>query len=246
MGRRTVLLVVAALVAALGTTAVLLYVKNVNDRALKNASPVQVLVAKDRIPAGTSAGDAESRGLLKLQEIQRSAVPPTALSSIDTIRNFVALSDIFAGEEILSVKFGPTSAVVSLPVPAGKLGISLQLGDPQRVAGFVTPGSEVAVFLTYTPPAQPGQATPNVPTTRLLLTRVTVIAVGPTAFRPTSNPGKANTEPVPTAILTLALSQKDAEKLILGQSTGSLYFGLLTSDSQVGFSPGVDQRGLFG
>lgn len=246
MGRRTVLLVVAVVVATLGTTAIFLYVKGVDDRALKNASPVSVLVAKDRIPAGTSAAEAERRGLLKLQDIQRSAVPATALSSIATIRDFVALSDIFAGEEILSVKFGPTQNVASLPLPSGKLGISLQLGDPQRVAGFVNPGSEVAIFLTYTPVLAPGQAGPAFPTTRLLLRRITVIAVGPTTNRPATAPGKANTEAVPTAILTLALTQREAEKIILAQSTGALYFGLLTADSKVGTSAGVDQRQLFG
>jgi pilus assembly protein CpaB len=45
MGRRTMLLVAAFVVAALGTTLVFLYVNGVNDRAVADQKQVRVLVA---------------------------------------------------------------------------------------------------------------------------------------------------------------------------------------------------------
>ena len=58
MGRRTILLIAAVVVAAVGTGLIFAYVNGVNDRALADQSPQQVLVAKVTIPSGTTAADA--------------------------------------------------------------------------------------------------------------------------------------------------------------------------------------------
>ena len=49
MGRRTVLLIVAALIAALGSAMVFLYVRGADDRATEAQAPVQVLKAVAQI-----------------------------------------------------------------------------------------------------------------------------------------------------------------------------------------------------
>ena len=46
----------------------------------------------------------------------------------------------------------PAGTSGALPIPSGKVAMSVQLGDPQRVAGFVKPGSEIAVFVTIAQP----------------------------------------------------------------------------------------------
>ena len=61
MGRRTVLLVVALVVAALGTTMLFLYVNGLNDKAIAKQGSVSVLVAKKLINPGTSYQDASDR-----------------------------------------------------------------------------------------------------------------------------------------------------------------------------------------
>jgi pilus assembly protein CpaB len=38
-------------------------------------------------------------------------------------------------------------------VPAGQVAVSLSLSDPGRVGTFVTPGSHIVLFDTYTPVA---------------------------------------------------------------------------------------------
>ena len=52
MGRRTVLLIVAALIAALGAGMVFLYVRGADSRAEAGQSPVQVLKAVAQIDPG--------------------------------------------------------------------------------------------------------------------------------------------------------------------------------------------------
>jgi pilus assembly protein CpaB len=245
MGRRTVLLIAAIVVAAVGTTMIFLYVNGINDRAVADQQPVKVLVAKTTIPSGTTAADAAKAGAFELQNIAKKQVAQGALSDIQPISNEVTLAPVFAGQQILSQMFGAQGSTSALPIPSSDIAMSVQLNDPARVAGFVQPGSNVAVFVTL--PPQPG-ANPRI-TTRLLLPKAQVIAVGPTTTTAQtstdSQTGQTNTEQISKAILTLALSQKDSEKVIFAQGQGTLYFALLTANSKVTPGKGTDAQNLF-
>ena len=155
MGRRTVLLIAAVLIAAVGTGLIFAYVSSVNDRALADQSPKKVLVVTRDIAAGTSAVDAEKAGSFELKELASASIPEGSLSDLTPVRDKVALAPIFVGEQVLAAKFGTIAASSGLSLTAGKLAVSIQLADPARVAGFVQPGSEVAIFVTLTG-AQPG------------------------------------------------------------------------------------------
>jgi pilus assembly protein CpaB len=239
VGRRTLLLVAAILVAALGTTLVFLYVDRVDERALKDQEPINVLVATTLIKAGTTGSQAELHGSFKRQPIPRSAVVEGFLQDARSISELVAVSDIYPGEQIIRSKFAVAGTTSALSIPDGKLAMSFQLGDPQRVAGFVKPGSDVAIFVTI-----PGAGPSGSPGTRLLLPRVPVIAVGPATLRPAS--GKdANSEAVPTAILTLALTQIEGQKAVYASINGQLNFALIDDDSKVAPGPGTGGANLF-
>lgn len=244
MGRRTVLLVAAIVVAALGTTLIYFYVNRTDERALKDQQPVNVLVAKTIIRAGTTGQAAESAGSLRFEPIPQKYVIEGALRASGDISGLVAVADIFPGEQIVRAKFVQPGAGGALPIPTGKVGMSFQLGDPQRVAGFVRPGADVAIFVTIATPAAPGQPPATGPQTRLLLPRVSVLAIGPTTLRPASGTD-ANKESVPTAILTLALDQAQGQKVVYASQHGQLYFALLTKDSKIAPGPGTDARNLF-
>ncbi|MGH8938180.1 MAG: Flp pilus assembly protein CpaB [Actinomycetes bacterium] len=229
MGRRTALLIAALVLAAVGTTMVFLYANSADDRAQANERQVQVLVATAPIAAGTKASAAEDAGSLERKEVDAEDAPETVLSNITPVADQVATSTIFPGEMILSTKFGQPGTASTLPIPPGKLATSVQLDDPARVAGFVAPGSEVAVFLTI---AQGnGQEV-----TRALLPRATVIATGASTLVSTTTTGSGGdtqTEELPKAILTLAVDQTESQKLIYGLQHGQMYFGLLRPDSKV-------------
>lgn len=242
MGRRTILMIAAVAVAALGTVLVFLYAQSANDRAQADQETVEVLVAKGDVSAGTSGSAAQDDGAFELKALTRESVAPGALSSVTPIEDQVALAPIFEGQQILAQQFGETAAASSsLPIPNGKLAVSVQLGDPERVAGFVQPGSKVAVFATVADGAS-GQRV------RVLIPSVQVIAAGPTTLvsaTQTDSSGNTNTEELPKALLTLAVDQRQAQKLILGQDQGSLYFGLLGSSSEVRSDSGVATDRLF-
>ncbi|MGB7982005.1 MAG: Flp pilus assembly protein CpaB [Candidatus Nanopelagicales bacterium] len=241
MGRRTVLLVAALVVAALGTALVFMYANRADERAQAGTEQVQVLVATAGIAAGTTGADVAGAGTVELQTLPAASVPDQALSDLTPVSDLITVSSIFPGQVLIAPMFGTQqNASGALTLPEGTVAVALQLGDPQRVAGFVNPGSEVAIFRTGPAPiavdpadkeAVPGEQQ----ATALLLDRVSVIAVGPTTVsNTTTTDGQTtNTEAIPTAILTLALDQEQAQKVILSTTDGAMYFALLDENSKL-------------
>lgn len=265
--RRITVLGAALVLAVVGTVAVSSYVRKADARALAGQQDVRALVAVKTIPAGTTARDAESRGLLTTTTLPRRTVPAEALTSIASIRDQVALSDIVAGELLLPSRFGARlSDKPAISLPAGDVAVSVSLTDPEHVGGFVAPGADVAVFDTFN--AYDGNQKPWTPAgngiadrfeynraTRVLLPRVQVLAVGAETTTTQVAPGDTSPTPAPqpsaapttggTVLLTLAVNQREAAKLIQAAQTGHLYFALLDDHSETNAGSGVDNRTLF-
>lgn len=241
MGRRTILLIVAALIAALGSAMVFLYVRGADNRATEAQAPVQVLKAVAQINPGETLDQAQAAGKLELGTVPRAQVLPGAVNSIEGIGSQVALSQVFPNEQIISGKFGAQGEQELLTLPDGQIAISVTLSDTGRVAGFVVPGDDVAIFLNG--PIGGGETG-----VRLLLPRVKVIAIGSTTVisTTTTNPqGAQTTEQLPRTLFTLAVDQKDAEKIMLAATTGELSFGYLNDKSKVQPGPGTTADTLF-
>jgi pilus assembly protein CpaB len=234
MGRRTVLLALSLVIAALGTTLVFLYVSGVDNRAAADQQLVNVLVAQEAIPAGTTAADAFASS--KLEEVARKDVAPGAVSDLRQISDQVALGPIFPGEQILAAKFGKAGAAGGLreTIPEGKLAMSVQLGDPMRVAGWLSPGSHVAVFIN-TPRGGSG---PDI--TKVLLPDVEVLAVGGSSLVSTQESTSGSGQQVPQTLITLAVDQEQAQQLVFGTQHGQLYLALRSNSSKVTKLPPTD------
>lgn len=244
MGRRTVLLIVAVLVAAAGTALILVYVQGINQRAVAEQQMVKVLAATAVIDAGESVRDAQAAGKVDLVEVPQASAVDGALASTESIKDQVALSPIFPGEQIMAQKFGEPGSQQTLSIPKRKMAVSVELTDPERVAGFVTPGSDVAVFVSSKPELikQDGTTSPLPDITQLLLEKVQVIGVGQTTVLSTTKTtatGEQTVEEIPKTILTLAVTQEEAEKVFHSARTGEMSFALLTDDSVTDDSPGI-------
>lgn len=241
MGRRVALLTAAIVIAAIGTTLVYLYAKQANDRAIADARPREVLVASALIPAGQTAEQALAAGSLVTQSIPEKSIATGAVGNVEALAGKVAIGPIYPGQQILTQLFGDTAgAVTGITIPKGLLAASFSFGDTARVAGFVQPGSKVAVFLT-----SPAASDDEQPTTRLLLDGVQILAVGPQTITPPADPTKANPEVLPRATMTIAVTQDQLEKLVFAQTQGELYLGLLNDASEVAPGPGTNADNLF-
>jgi pilus assembly protein CpaB len=236
MGRRSVLLGVAALIAAAGTALVLLYVQGIDSRATADQQPVRVLTATVQVEPGETMAAAQAAGKVELVEWPQAKVLPSAVSSAESFQDQVAISTIYPGEQIIPEKFGDVGDQDVLNIPKGKMAVSVELTDPARVAGFVTPGAEVAVFVSGAPQLikSDGSTRPLPEITKLLLRKVEVIGVGQTTVLSTTRTtvaGEETTEEIPKTILTLAVTQEEAEQVFLSSRTGELSFALLTDKS---------------
>jgi pilus assembly protein CpaB len=119
--------------------------------------------------------------------------------------------------------------------------VTVQTSAPEQVAGYVQRGSLVSIFLTYKVLDSKGEET-KIVRTRVLLPQVEVLATG----------GKAPAQDAPAAgnagsgeaslLVTVAVNQAEAERLIQGLNSGSLYLGLLGDSTTVKPGPGVDNR----
>ncbi len=243
MDRRRILLIVAVIVALLGTALVFLYVRGADARAEERFDTVNVLRAVAPIEAGESIDDAAANGKLALQPVAEDYLLPNYQTSVEAISGSVATVRILPGEQIVSDKFGSAVEATgsALAIPKGMIAISVTLSDTARVAGFINPGTQVAIFLNGTDPA-------GATFTRLLVREVQVIAVGSTTTTQTTTTtpeGTQTVEELPRTLMTLAVDQQDAEKVLFSQTSGELVFAVLNEDSNVDPGPGTNAGSLF-
>jgi pilus assembly protein CpaB len=126
-------------------------------------------------------------------------------------------------------KFGQRRRGASpLGIPESKMAISVNLTDPDRVAGFVNPGRKWrSSSRARCEPRPPGAAPPE-RATQTAPGRVTVLGVGsttPVTTTTTAEDGTQQTEQLPRTLLTLALSQEEAQKVILASKNLELTSG---------------------
>lgn len=242
MDRRRVLLIVAAIIAAMGTLLVFFYVRSADNRAADQYDAVTVLRAVKQINPGETVEAAQQAGKIEEGTVAAGQQLPGALTDLAPISGQLATTTIYPGEQIVSTKFSASAAEASsLTIPKGKIAISINLTDTARVAGFVNPGNEVAIFLN-------GQGAVG-SFSRLLLPKVQVIAIGTTTMVSTTvtdESGAQTTEQLPRTLFTVAVDQAQAEKIMFAQSNGELALGLLTKDSKIEPNPGVNASNLFG
>jgi pilus assembly protein CpaB len=251
MARRSVLLLVAALIAIAGTAMIVLYVQGIDARATKDQELVEVLVATETIETGESVSEAQEAGKIDTAEIRRADVVDGSLSSTSSISDLVAIGTIYPGEQLIAKKFGNLGDTQTLVIPDDMMAVSVELTDFERVAGFVNPGNEVAVFATALNPVRlllDGEEQKLGSYTRIVLTRSLVLGVGTTSVTSRTTEaegGGTETEEVARTILSIAVTQEQAEKLIQADRTSELNFALLTDDSASADNEGAYLRDVY-
>lgn len=269
--KRTLAVLAAVVLALLGAGSVMAYASSADQRALAGQRAVEVFVTTDVVPAGTTASEAVSAGLLQRTLIASKGVPAGVLTEVDDSSEEVATTDIAAGEIVLARRFGTERAAsAALVVPEGQVAITVELSDPGRVSAFLRPGSDIVVYDTFTArDAEGGEFVPSgvglsgepgsVNATRVLLPAAEVLAVGAVTMTgqpppPGAQEGDQQTggtaaapapeEAVPTALVTVAVSPADGQRLVHAAQTGTLYAGLLGENADVG-NLTVEDRQLF-
>jgi pilus assembly protein CpaB len=269
---RLLTIALAAVLALIGVVAVIAYVRQANERAVNGLKAETVLFAKGPITAGTSLSEAQAEGQLGTEKVPESSLTTAAVQSVTAANGHkVVTSAVSQGQILLQNLLGTSASNVSASgfvVPSGDMAVSVSLCEPEDVADYVTPGSNVAVFDTLivltpgqqvTPSCDSGhpafgssfvQSTSDVSTV-LVLSSVEVLAVGENSGSQSTSGSSSGTATDAGSSssssgdvqVTFAVNEQEAQKLILLQEVGIPYLALLGAKVP---QLGVDQPvGLF-
>jgi pilus assembly protein CpaB len=236
MTRRILAIVVALVLAGLGTAGVLVYALSADERARAAiGDPKTVVVAKQRIAAGTRGAEIRVEGLTQEVIYPSTSVPDDALPSVSAaFDDKVVTSDINAGQILRTANFGGSSSFSSgLPGPDDKVSVAFETDVVGQVAGYARVGAEVVILVTDSAPDKK-----DCKRTRVLIARVKILAVGP--YAPAADDGARGSATTtlgggtrgsdPAQIITVGVSPQDSLRLTHAKQTGTLSLGLLSGN----------------
>jgi hypothetical protein len=261
MTRRFLAVLLSVVLAVIGTAAVLLYVRSADARAVAGTQAKLVLIADRQIPAGTPGRALRSNRYLRQVRMPAQTLPDGVLEQVSgDLDTLVVTAAVQRGQLLLRAMFGTaTKNAASLAVPDGEIAITARVKGHVFGPGLVHPGVKVAIFYTYTPLDDAhrnvvsggglvrGHTVNSV--TRLLLTDIEVLAVGPSTAGDggASLSGTASGGANDGVTVTFGMTQVDAERLAHAVALGGeLNVAALGDSSNVKPDSGVDNRSLFG
>jgi pilus assembly protein CpaB len=268
--RRTLTVALAGMLALIGAVAVLAYVRQANSRAVDGLKAETVLAATGAIRAGTSLETAQHDHLLTTEKVPVASLSTAAVQSVTAANAHLVMSaNVATGQVLLQNMLASTASVTAgggFVIPTGMVAVTVNMCVSEAVADYVTPGSYVAVFDTVVS-AQASQVQRSCDTahvainggvirntqgaaTLLVLEKAEVLAVGqnPVAQSSSGNnstavtadPSSSSSSSQDEVLVTLAVNQADAERLILIDEVGLPYMALLGSNSNTAFTPPVN------
>ncbi len=153
MRKRIIGFMVALLLALVGTTLLVAYVKGAEDRALAGEEVVEVFVVSGTIEKGTFAEDIAGR--LETELIPAKVLVDGAVADLEDIDGLVAAVDLLPGEQLTHQRFVEPSTIRTYArterAPDGLLEVTLSLEPERVVGGSIVPGDTVAVVASFEP-----------------------------------------------------------------------------------------------
>lgn len=236
----------AALVALVGVILVFTYAQGADQRAVQSLAPVDVLVVKTAIPAGTSVDAMKD----SLDTVQRpgSAVPQTALHTLADSAGKVAAVDLVPGETLVAERLVAPDALKTpgdVKVPAGLQEVSFQL-EPQRVVGGqLVPGDHIGIFISMT------EKQTALAIHKVLVTMVQRAPQAGASAQATPNPtsgaagSKDTSLPTGSLMLTVAVNDVDASKIVFAAEFEKIWLSKEPLDAKDSGPNVMQQSGVY-
>jgi Flp pilus assembly protein CpaB len=213
--RKLNLTILAGLVLALiGATTVFAYGRNVDAKIRDGRETVRVLVATKPIDAGTAATAVGPS--VKVRQVPRAYVADGALTDLDAVSTLALRGPVAKGAQLTRDLFAPAGTAFTAVKPGdGNVALAIDVGLTPGVAGYLSPGSAVDIFVTFAAKQQ----------TKLFATGVRVLSVS--VAPPPGGDEKDGTQSQGLAIVDV--SPAEAERIVNAATLGKLYLALSTS-----------------
>ncbi|ADX73886.1 Flp pilus assembly protein CpaB [Pseudarthrobacter phenanthrenivorans Sphe3] len=231
----------ALLLAVVGAALLFVYVQGASARAQAGLEPVNVLVVKEKVPAGTKTSDLSAK--LRVDSIPKSAVPAGALTSLDQQEGKVTAVALEPGEQLMATRLVDPRDLApgTVPVPEGLEEVTLLLSPERILGGRLEAGDTVTIYSSFD--KEDGQ-------TGLLFHDVLITAVQKAPSDSKNNSGSGSSEPAVempngSAFITFARSDSDASKLIYSAEFGKLWLAKQSESTVKSTPPVTTFGGLF-
>src|SRR5262245_8681900 len=211
MKSRTMILMGVAVVC--GLVASYLTSRMLANQGSGEEEKVQVVVAKDRVPAGTLIKDPAKYFMLK--DFTKGSEPKKAFTSLEQLKDKKLKNSIGSEAHVTPDDIAKKEDEgLAGDIPPGMRAVAIRVGIDTTVAGFVLPRSHVDIVSTTHEGGTVSQ---------ILLQDMLVLAVD-------QSPAREDGRTVmPAATVTIQATPEEAEVLTLAQSKGELRL-LLRSD----------------
>jgi pilus assembly protein CpaB len=232
-GVRTVLVLAVALtMAGLASYGVYRVIQNIPVREVEVARVFTVVAAK-ALPVGVMIG----KGDVKVVPWPAASPLVGGFSQPDAVVGRGLIAPVVENEPITEIKLASRESGGGLPptIPNGMRAISVRVNDVIGVAGFVVPGTRVDLLVTVSQQQDT--------MTRTVVPNVQVLAAGTRFDQDQARDGK----PIPTTVVTFAVTPQDAERIALASTEGKIILALRNPlDSQPVETFGARLSGLLG
>lgn len=254
MRSKLVIVFVALLLGGVSAVMAARYLTSARTEIASGSKPVQVLVAQEDIPRGLPTEELVAKKMVKLEEVPQRFVAAGAISTARAIEGQVLSTPLTRGEQLTTSRFQVASdAGLAYSIPKDAVAMAIPVDEVKGISGLVKPGDHVAVFATFDPGPNGEE---NI--TKLLLSDAKVLAMGGSLTAETSSQssgsGKSksafaasrSSDDSTAKTMTLAVSAKDAERLVFAEETGKVWVTLLpaTADESPS-SPGSTIKTVF-
>jgi pilus assembly protein CpaB len=237
MKARGMTVVLAFLLAVGATGAVYLYLKGANEVKKPAANMVSVIVSKRDISANTGLDNLIKSGAFTTTEIPADAVVSGAVTQLEQLQGRTTRYPIVAGEQITTARFlGSTNQPAGgvLGIPSGYKAVTVSVESSRAVGGVLQVGDHVTLYATFKDvklitgtlrkilAGKGSQKKIDIgDLTATVVPDVQVLKVG---TPDSSGVGSSSNE---TIQLTLALTARDAQRVVLAEEEGSVWLALL-------------------
>jgi len=223
--RTALVLVIAVAMAGLASWGVYRAIQNMPVREVEIARASAVVAARS-LPVGAMVAP----GDVKTVPWPAGSPPAGGFTSEEAVVGRGLVSAIVENEPVTESKLAPRLSGAGLPptIPTGMRAISVKVDEVIGVAGFVVPGTHVDVLVAFND-AQNSMA-------RAIVGNVQVLTAGTRYDQDQSKDGK----PIPSTVVTLAVTPEDAERLALAASMGRI---MLTLRNPLDTQP-IDTAGI--
>ena len=204
-------IIIALCLATLVTMLVFSFMKTSEVKVKKEEATFPVIVAKVEIPVNTII----KAEMIEIRKIPIQYVPLGVVTSLNAAIEKVLLTNATVGQMIFEkdLKDKDASLGLSYIIPPNMRAISVQVDSAASIARLIKPGDMVDILVTLTAQDQ----------TVTVLQNVLILAID----QQTETKYKKEVVNINTvAIVTFALTLKDAEKLVLASSQGPLQLAL--------------------